>query len=73
MEQTFQMLSIVVTNYTVENFSGQLLKVFLQLNDVSIFNNLELNIILMDKRIISITEWDRQIANYFKEEAAKLP
>ena len=73
LEPTFRMLSLVVTNYTVENFSVKLLKVFLQIGDVRIFNDLDLNIILMDKRIISIAEWDKQIANYFKEEAAALP
>ena len=41
--------------------------------DVRIFNNLELNILLMRKGIISIAEWDRQIAKFFKKDAAGLP
>lgn len=67
------MLSEIVKNYKAEDLSIRLLiKVFLLL-DVRIFNDLELNILLMSKGIISIAEWDRQIANYFREEAAGLP
>ena len=73
MEHLIEVLSLIVNSYTGENFSVKLLnKVFLLL-DVRIFNDLELNILLMRKGIISISEWDRQIANYFKEEAAELP
>jgi len=62
-----------VTNYTTENFSAKLLNnVFFALDDVRIFNDLELNILLMSKGIISISEWDRHMADYFKEEAAEL-
>ena len=67
------MLSEIVKNYKAEDLSIRLLiKVFLLL-DVRIFNDLELNILLMSKGIISIAEWDRQIANYFREEAACVP
>jgi len=73
VEQLIQVLSLIVKTYTGEDFSIKLLnKVFLLL-DVRIFNDLELNILLMSKGIISIQEWDHQIANYFKEEAAELP
>jgi hypothetical protein len=73
VEHLIEVLSLIVNSYTGENFSVKLLnKVFLLL-DVRIFNDLELNILLMRKGIISISEWDRQIANYFKEEAAELP
>ena len=66
------MLSLIVTSYTVENFSKKLLtNVFLQL-DVKIFNQVELNILLMSKGIISISEWDSQLAIFFKESAAEL-
>jgi hypothetical protein len=59
VEPIIQVLSLIVTSYTVENFSKKLLtQVFLQL-DVRIFNEVELNILLMSKKIISISEWDR--------------
>lgn len=59
VEGIIQVLSLIVTSYTVENFSKKLLtQVFLQL-DVRIFNEVELNILLMSKKIISISEWDR--------------
>jgi hypothetical protein len=73
LEQTFRLLSLVVTNYTVDDFSVRLLKGFLQIGDVRIFNDLDLNITLMEKRIISLAEWDKQIANHFKAEGAALP
>ena len=64
---------MIVTNYTTENYSAKLLNnVFFALDDVRIFNDLELNILLMSKGIISISEWDRHMADYFKEEAAEL-
>jgi len=64
---------LIVSSYTIENFSKKLLtNVFLQL-DVRIFNEVELNILLMSKKIISISEWDRQLAIFFKESAAQLP
>ena len=73
IEPLIEILSLIVKTYTVENFSSKLLtKVFLQLDDVSIFNNLDLNILLMSKGIISISEWDVQIANLFKEDSAEL-
>jgi len=73
VENNIEVLSLIVSCYTAEDFSVMLLnKVFLLLEDVRIFNDLELNILLMSKGIISISEWDRQMANYFKEEAAKL-
>lgn len=73
VDQIIQVLSLIVSTYTVENFSKKLLtNVFLQL-DVRIFNEVELNILLMSKKIISISEWDRQLAIFFKESAAQLP
>jgi len=73
VEPIIQVLSLIVTSYTVENFSKKLLtQVFLQL-DVRIFNEVELNILLMSKKIISISEWDRQLATFFKESAVQLP
>ena len=73
VEAIIQVLSLIVTSYTVENFSKKLLtQVFLQL-DVRIFNEVELNILLMSKKIISISEWDRQLATFFKESAVQLP
>jgi hypothetical protein len=73
IQNQIEILSFIVKNYTIEDFSVKLLnKVFLLL-DVRLFNDLELNILLMSKGIISISEWDRQIANYFNEEAAELP
>jgi hypothetical protein len=72
VEPIIQVLSLIVTSYTVENFSKKLLtNVFLQL-DVKIFNQVELNILLMSKGIISISEWDSQLAIFFKESAAEL-
>ena len=66
-------LSFIVTTYTAENYSAKLLKtVFFALEDVRIFNDLELNLLLMSKGIISISEWDRYMADYLKEEATEL-
>ena len=51
-----EILSFIVKNYNVEDFSVKLLnKVFLLL-DVRIFNDLELNILLMSKGIIYIAD-----------------
>lgn len=73
VEPIIQVLSLIVTSYKVENFSKKLLtNVFLQL-DVRIFNEVELNILLMSKGIISISEWDSQLAIFFKDSAAQLP
>lgn len=41
--------------------------------DVAIFNDVELNILLMSKRIISVSEWDSQLSHFFKESATQLP
>jgi len=66
VDSQIQVLSLIVTAYTAESFSSKLLKtVFFALEDVRIFNDLELNILLMSKGIISITEWDRFMADYF--------
>lgn len=46
--------------------------VYLQL-DVRIFNDVELAILLMSKGIISISEWDSQLAIFFKDTASQLP
>jgi hypothetical protein len=60
VEHHIEVLSLIVSQYTAEDFSVMLLnKVFLLLEDVRIFNDLELNILLMSKGIISISEWDR--------------
>lgn len=57
----------------MEDFSKKLLtNVFLQL-DVRIFNEVELNILLLSKKIISMREWDSQLAIFFKESASHLP
>ena len=72
LESTFRLLSLVVTSYTLDDFGARLLKGFLQI-DVRIFNDLDLNITLMEKRIISLAEWDKHIANHFKAEGAALP
>ena len=61
---------MIVTAYTAENLSTKLVtNVYLQL-DVRIFNDVELAILLMSKRIISISEWDSQLAIFFKDTAA---
>jgi len=72
VEHLIEILGLIVNSYTVENFSVKLWNQFLQM-DVRIFNDIDLNILLMSKSIISITEWDRQLASYFKKEAAELP
>jgi len=73
VEPIIEVLSLIVTSYKVEDFSKKLLtNVFLQL-DVRIFNEVELNILLMSKEIISKREWDSQLAIFFKESAAQLP
>lgn len=65
-----EVLSLIVTAYTAENLSAKLVtNVYLQL-DVRIFNDVELAILLMSKRIISISEWDSQLAIFFKDTAA---
>lgn len=66
------MLSFIVTNYKAEDFSKKLLvEQFLRF-DGSIFNDVDLNISLMNKGIISVTEWDCQLSHFFKESAAQL-
>ena len=73
VEHIVEVLSLIVTSYKVEDFSKKLLtNVFLQL-DVRIFNEVELNILLLSKKIISMREWDSQLAIFFKESAASLP
>lgn len=73
VEHIIEVLSLIVTSYKVEDFSKKLLtNVFLQL-DVRIFNEVELNILLLSKKIISMREWDSQLAIFFKESAAALP
>lgn len=58
VESIIEILSLIVKSYKVEDFSKKLLTgVFLQL-DVKIFNDVDLNILLMSKEIISISEWD---------------
>ena len=71
LDTTFRLLSLVVTTYQLDDFASRLLKGFLQI-DLRIFNDLDLNMILMEKRIISLAEWDKQIANHFKAEGASL-
>jgi hypothetical protein len=39
---------------------------FLSLNE-AIINNVDLNILLLKQQIISITEWDNQLAMFLKE------
>ena len=73
VEPIIQVLSLIVTSYKVENFSKKLLtKVFLQL-DVRFLNEVELDILLMSKGIISISEWDSQLAIFFEDSATRLP
>jgi len=51
-------LSVIIQAYQVEDLSKKLLtQVFLQL-DVKIFNDVNLNVLLMKKNIIAISEWD---------------
>lgn len=72
VQAQIQVLSFIVKNFSVEDFSIKLLNEVLFMLDVRIFNNLELNILLMREGIISISEWDRQIAKFFKKDAAGL-
>lgn len=72
VEPILDVLSFIVTNYKVEDFSKRLLvEQFLRF-DGTIFNDVELNIALMNKGIISITEWDCQLSHFFKESAVQL-
>ena len=58
VEPILDVLSFIVTNYKAEDFSKKLLvEQFLRF-DGTIFNDVDLNISLMNKGIISITEWD---------------
>ena len=71
VEPIIQVLSLIVTSYKVEDLSKKLLtNVFLTL-DVRIFNEVELSVLLMSKGIISISQWDSELANFFQESAAQ--
>ena len=51
-------MSLINQAYQVEDLSKKLLThVFLQL-DVKIFNDVNLNVLLIKKNIIAISEWD---------------
>lgn len=63
------MISLIVAKFKVEDFSKKLTHSFLQFNE-SIINNVDLNILLMKNGIISISEWDVQLAVFLKESAA---
>ena len=60
-----------MNKFKVEDFSKKLTHSFLQFNE-SIINNVDLNILLMKNGIISISEWDVQLAVFLKESAAQL-
>lgn len=58
MYNLVEALSVIIQAYQVEDLSKKLLtQVFLQL-DVKIFNDVNLNVLLMKKNIIAISEWD---------------
>jgi hypothetical protein len=59
IEPMIDVLSVVIQKYKVEDLSKRLLlHVFLQMKG-KIVNNVNLNILLMNNGIISISEWDK--------------
>jgi len=65
-------LSMIVTKYTLNDFSKELLqKVFVQ-QEEKYFLNVELTLVLMRNRIISIGDWDNHFAIYIQEHAGQL-
>ena len=69
IEPLIEVLSLIVSKYKVEDFSKKLTYLFLQMNE-SIINNVGLCIILIKNGIISISEWDVQLAMFLKDSAA---
>jgi hypothetical protein len=64
--QLADVLAMVVNKYKQEDLSKKLTHEFLSLNE-AIINNVDLNILLLKQQIISITEWDNQLAMFLKE------
>lgn len=70
IDPLIDIISFIVTKYKGDDFSKKLTHSFLQFNE-SIINNVDLNILLMKNGIISISEWDKQLALFLKEPAAQ--
>jgi hypothetical protein len=64
-------LKIVIAQYKSEDLSKKLTHEFLSLNE-SLINNVDLNVLLFKNSLISVSEWDNQIAMFLKENYASL-
>lgn len=66
-----EFLSLVSQKYTVEDFSKKLVCVFLEMEECYLLN-VDLNLLLMQNGIISVAEWDKQLATFIHNSPGQL-
>mmetsp|Transcript_12000 Transcript_12000/g.18539 ORF Transcript_12000/g.18539 Transcript_12000/m.18539 type:complete len:142 (-) Transcript_12000:228-653(-) len=67
-----ELLGFIVRHYRAEDFSRKLLQEAFRLQDSKILKEGDLTILMMSKGIISLKEWDIQMANLFGTQGLNL-
>lgn len=69
---TIEILALIVKKFKVEDFSRRLLmEVYLNMEEMYLFN-VELNIALLGKGILTLAEWDKQFAGIIRDAPGNL-
>lgn len=73
VEDIVNLLSMIVLNYKVEDFSVELFRKVYLILDVRYWSEIDLNVLLMSKKIISVSEWDNLMSMVFNQQGSQMP
>jgi hypothetical protein len=73
VEDLVEVLSFIVVNYKGEDLSVELMKKLFLILDQTYWNEVDLNVLLMSRFVISVQEWDSQMSMYLKEKGGAMP